>query len=96
MRIGLNAGIPQLPDPQQPSTKSGSPAVGGSSELSAGSAKFSWDESRAQSLSAAAGELPEVRQERVAALAQRVSSGTYAVTAEQTAEALMAHMNEAA
>jgi flagellar biosynthesis anti-sigma factor FlgM len=95
MRIGLDAGIPQLPDPQQPG-KSGSQAAGGTSDQAAASTKLSWDETRVQSLSAAVAELPEIRQERVAALAQSMRSGTYVVTAEQTAEALMAQMNEAA
>jgi len=94
MRIGLDAPIPQMPDPQQPA-KSGSQAASGSSgDLSASSAKLSWDQGRIQGLSAAVSQLPEIRQERVAALAQSVQNGTYAVNARQTAEALMAHMGK--
>jgi len=95
MRIGLGGGVPQLPDSQQ-SGKSGLAAPAKGSEVSAGSAKLSWDEARVQRLSAAVAELPEIRHERVAALAQSVRSGTYAVTAEQTAQAVMAHANRSA
>jgi len=35
---------------------------------------------------------PEIRQAKVAALAQKIQGGTYAVTSEQTAEVLISQM----
>ncbi len=96
MRIGLDTGIAALPDAQQPSKSGSAAAASGNSDPSAGNAKFSWDESRVRSLSTAVAELPEIRQERVAALAESVRNGTYAVTAGQTAEALITHARRAA
>ena len=61
-------------------------------ELAADVANPSADYVRAQTLAATLSQLPEVRREKVAALAEMVHSGNYAVTPEQTAEALLAHM----
>ncbi len=49
-----------------------------------------------QTLNATASALPEIRQEKVAALAEMVRNGTYRVTAEQTAGALISQMRPVA
>lgn len=93
MRIDLNLGISPTADSAKPvkaDVASGSGAK--SSDLAADVANPSADYARAQVLTATLSQLPDVREERVAALAEMVQSGTYAVSSEQTAEALMAHM----
>lgn len=94
MRIGLDTRIPEMPDPQQPASSGAQVASGSAGDLTAGSAKLSWDQGRIQALSEAVSQLPDIRQERIAALAQMVQSGSYTVNAEQTAEAVMAHMGD--
>ena len=97
MRIDLNAGVPPTPDSGS-AGKSGArttPGVG-SGEPGADVAHLSADPARVQALAAAVSQLPEIRQERVTALAESLRSRTYEVTAQQTAGALMAHMVPAA
>ncbi|HYA25982.1 MAG TPA: flagellar biosynthesis anti-sigma factor FlgM [Terriglobales bacterium] len=93
MRIDLNLSIGQTPDSGKPG-KPDLPSGAGSktSDLAADVANPSADYVRAQALAATLSQLPEVRQEKVAALAEMVRSGNYAVTPEQTSEALLAHM----
>lgn len=90
MRIDLNANVGQMPD-AGPAGKAGSRAVSntGSSLLGADSAQLSTDQVKLQALSAAVLQLPEVRQEKVATLAEQVQKRTYPLSAEQTAEALL-------
>jgi anti-sigma28 factor (negative regulator of flagellin synthesis) len=45
-----------------------------------------------QALAAQVNELPEIRQEKVAALGRAVQSGNYQVTPEQTADALLSEL----
>jgi anti-sigma28 factor (negative regulator of flagellin synthesis) len=97
MRIDLGVGMNQPTD----SARAGdvqTPSGGGQSnaELAADVAKPSADYVRAKALTATLSQLPEVRQERVAALAELVRGGNYAVSSEQTAEALMTHLSERA
>jgi len=93
MRIDLNPNISQTPDAAE-STKAGLQSSSGAvpGELAADVARLSPDYVRAQALTAAVSQLPEVRQDKVAALTQLVRSGHYAVSPEQTAEALLSHM----
>jgi len=94
MRIDNNARIPDAPEPGQ--AKSSSPAVAGSgSGLASDTAKLSIGQSAVQTLAAKVSDVPEVRQERVAALARAVRDGSYQVAPEQTAEALIVHMMQA-
>jgi flagellar biosynthesis anti-sigma factor FlgM len=92
MRIDLNAIIPEAPDPGQ-STKSGAQAASGNSGakgLAVGdTAKLSQDQGRVPDLASQVAQLPEIRQERVAALQRAIEAGSYRVTAEQAAEALI-------
>jgi anti-sigma28 factor (negative regulator of flagellin synthesis) len=50
------------------------------------------DQGRVQALVAEVNHLPEVRQEKVAALSRVISQGNYRVTPQQTAEALLTQM----
>lgn len=89
MRIDLNSGIGQTPDLAEPSKSSRSSSTAPESgAMPSDVAKLSSDYVKVQALAAAIGELPEIRQDKVAALAESIRSGTYAVSAEQTAEAL--------
>ena len=92
MRIDLNAIIPEAPDPGQ-STKSGSRVVSNSSSgegLAAGdTARLSQDQGRVQALDSQVNQLPEIRQDKVAALQRAIEGDSYRVTPEQAAEALL-------
>jgi flagellar biosynthesis anti-sigma factor FlgM len=95
MRIDLNAGIPEAPDPGQ-STKSGSrvPSSTSSGEGLGGgdTAKLSQDQGRVQQLASQVNQLPEIRQEKVAALQRAIEEGSYRGTPGQAAEALLSAM----
>lgn len=90
MRIDLNAPIPEAPNPGQ-STKS--QAASGSSNADAVSgrdtAKLSQDQGKVQELASQVNQMPEIRQDKVAALQRAIGGGTYSVTSEQSAEALI-------
>jgi len=92
MRIDLNTRIPQLEDSgQSASTARNAPGsvAGGRAE---DSAELSSAQGRVSALATAANQLPEIRQDKVAALAKVIAQGTYAVTPEQTAAALFSAM----
>lgn len=93
MRIHSNINIPQTPDAGQP-VRSGARAASGttSGALVADTTKLSSGQANVPALAAAVNQLPEIRQERVAALAQQVHGGTYTPQPERSAEALMSHM----
>ncbi len=61
-------------------------------ELGGDTAQLSLDQARVQSLAAQVNALPEVRQEKVAALGQAVRDGRYQISPEQTAEAVISEM----
>jgi flagellar biosynthesis anti-sigma factor FlgM len=90
MRIDLDANVGQTPDAGQ-AGKAGSRAVSGAASAvpNADSTQLSSDQVKMQALSAAVLQLPEIRQEKVAALAEQVQTGNYQVSAQQTAEALL-------
>jgi flagellar biosynthesis anti-sigma factor FlgM len=91
MRIDLNA-IPEAPD-SDPSSKSGGPGAsanaGSASLTGADTAQLSQDAGKVQELASQVNQLPEIRQDKVAALQQAIKEGSYTVTAGQSAEALM-------
>jgi flagellar biosynthesis anti-sigma factor FlgM len=95
MRIDLNTIIPEAPDPGQ-SAKSASQAASGtaSADGRAGgdTATLSQSQGRVQQLAAQAIQLPEIRQDKVAALQRAIQAGSYQVTPGQTAGALIAAM----
>jgi|SRR5580704_15676182 negative regulator of flagellin synthesis FlgM len=90
MRIDLTANVGQTPDAGE-AGKAGSRAVSGAGSAvpEGDSTQLSTDQAKLQALSAAVLQLPEIRQDKVAALAEQVQSGNYRVTAQQTAEALL-------
>ena len=92
MRIDLNALIPEAPDPGQ-SAKSGSQVASGNSSVEALSggdtARLSQDQGRVGELALQVNQLPEIRQDKVAALQRAIEDGSYGVTAGQSAEALL-------
>ena len=91
MRIDLNPIVPEAPDAAQ-SAKSGSQPASGSASATAhigvDTAKLSPDQARVQQLASQVSQLPEIRQDKVAALQRAVQAGTYQVTPAQTAGAL--------
>jgi flagellar biosynthesis anti-sigma factor FlgM len=95
MRIDLNAIIPEAPDPGQ-SAKTGSQVASGTSSaggLGGGdTAKLSQDQGRVQEFASQVNQLPEIRQDKVAALQRAIGEGSYQVTPEQAAEALISAM----
>jgi len=94
MRIDLNAIIPEAPDPGQ-SAKSGSQVASGSSSAGLGggdTAKLSQDQGKVQELASQVNQLPEIRQDKVAALQRAIQDGGYQVTPSQAAEALISAM----
>lgn len=90
MRIDLNANVGPTLDTGG-AGKAGSRAVSGagSAAVEGDRMQLSTDQVRVQTLSAAVLQLPEIRQEKVAALAEQVQKGSYPVSAEPTAEALL-------
>jgi flagellar biosynthesis anti-sigma factor FlgM len=92
MRIDLNAIIPEAPDPGQ-STKPGrqvaSPSLGPEGVSGGDSARLSQDQGRIRDLASQVNQLPEIRQEKVAALQRAIEQGSYRVTPGQSAEALI-------
>jgi flagellar biosynthesis anti-sigma factor FlgM len=94
MRIDPEARIPQA----QHRVNSGKTVSSGAAEAldrsGAGndSATLSVDQAKVQALASAVYQLPEIRQEKVAALSRSIREGNYHVTPEQTAEALVSQM----
>jgi negative regulator of flagellin synthesis FlgM len=82
-----------IPENLQPGKvgRSGSPSQrSSSSAVSPGQdqAQLSADSSKVQQLQAALSQVPEVRQERVNALSQAVSSGNYQISDQQLSDAI--------
>jgi flagellar biosynthesis anti-sigma factor FlgM len=90
MRIDLNTDVGQVADAGQ-TAKSGSRAASaaGNAKAETDSTQLSTDQVKVQALSTAVLQLPEIRQQKVAALAEQVQKGTYQVAAQQTAEVLL-------
>ncbi len=94
MRIDLNAIVREAPDPGK-STKSGSQVGSGSSIPGLGggdTAELSANQGRVQDLVSQVNQLPEIRQDKVAALQRAIGEGSYQVTPGQAAEALISAM----
>ena len=92
MRIDLNSGVQQARDLAETTNSirlsTDAPTAANSGDVTT----FSSDYGRAETLSAIATQQPEIRQNRVAALSAAIHDGTYSVSPEQTAEALLAYM----
>jgi flagellar biosynthesis anti-sigma factor FlgM len=90
MRIDLNANVGQTPDAGPAGRADSRVASSTGGPVREGDfAQLSTDQVKVRALSTAVLQLPEIRQDRVATLAEQVQNGTYQVTAQQTAEALL-------
>jgi flagellar biosynthesis anti-sigma factor FlgM len=93
MRIDLNLKTPETSDPAQ-TAKSGA-GVGsgmGSVRQADDTTVLSPDQSRVRALAAQLNGLPEIRQEKVAALGRAVQSGIYQIKPQDTADALLSQL----
>jgi len=68
------------------------PATSGSPALGSDTAQLSTDQARVQALAVQASALPEIRQDKVDALRRVVRDGSYRVSPEQTAEAMLSEI----
>jgi negative regulator of flagellin synthesis FlgM len=98
MRIDPNQGAPSLSEssrsaqPQQSPANKGNGVTAGGSALGEDQAQLSGTHVQIQALTAQALQFPEVRQEKVNALRQVVSNGTYQPGSKQMADAVFSHM----
>jgi len=91
MRIDLNSEL--LPSESTQSVKTGAAAM--ASAPSGEAAEPSSQPLSAAALMAAVSQFPEVRQEKVAALAEQLRAGTYDLSPQKTAEAMLAQIRAA-
>jgi negative regulator of flagellin synthesis FlgM len=94
MRIDLNTKSTELPDANQvaKTASQSAPETASGKAPSIDTTRLSIAQGRVQALAAQVNKLPDVRQEKVAALGRAVQSGTYQVTPEQTADALLSEL----
>jgi len=97
MRVDSNGSVGQTVE----TGVSGQPRVrtvgeAGTAAAEADKAELSNDPARVETLSQTVLQLPEVRQEKVQALAAQVQNGSYQVAPQQTAEALLSELTRAA
>jgi len=92
MRVDLNPGTQPAPETNHSHPQSASKGLGGIQGFGEDQAQLSGSHAQVGALAAQAAQLPEVRQERVAALRQAVAGGSYRPQPEKTAGALVAHM----
>lgn len=94
MRIDLNANLLGAPEATRPNKSSSRTNAASASRDVRGNdvAERSPDQVRLRSLESRVLSLPEIRQEKVEALGRAVGDGSYEVTPEQTAEAMVSAM----
>jgi anti-sigma28 factor (negative regulator of flagellin synthesis) len=93
MRIDLNTRVPDIPrSGKSARTDSASPANSMAGELAPHEARLSLH-ARVQALEAGVRGLPEVRQDKVAALQRATRDGTYNASAGQIAEAIFRELS---
>jgi flagellar biosynthesis anti-sigma factor FlgM len=90
MRIGLNTPDPQTISTEKPSTSSSS-ANGAISTNQKYEDAFSGDSVTLSSLAKGALDTPEIRQDKVDSLRQRISSGQYELDPKSIADAMLAN-----
>ncbi|MGA8151778.1 MAG: flagellar biosynthesis anti-sigma factor FlgM [Terriglobales bacterium] len=93
MRIQSDINVPQALGTGE-AAQSGARTAPGSNggALAPDTSNLSSSGANVLALATVANQLPEIRQEKVAALAQQVRGGAYSPQAERSAEALMSHM----
>jgi flagellar biosynthesis anti-sigma factor FlgM len=94
MRIDSNHGPQSAPETERANAQSGAVASSssGASALGEDQAQLSEAHTQVAALAAQAAQLPEVREEKVQALRQAVSSGHYDASAEKVAGALLTYL----
>ncbi len=90
MKIDAPLTFPQQVEPQRVGTTGSSPAKNqaGTVALTPDSAQLSVDGGKVQQLKAGLAAVPDVRQDRVAALQKAIASGSYNVSGQQIAQAM--------
>jgi len=90
MKIDMPLTFPQQVEPQRVGTSGASPSQNqeGTAALSPDLAQFSVDGGKVQQLKSNLAAVPDVRQDRVAALQQAIASGSYNVSGQQIAQAM--------
>jgi len=94
MQVNLNPRSPEAQDvaqSAQTAARAGA-AAGSGTSVAEDKAQLSSDQARVQSLAAQVNNAPEIRQEKVEALRRVIREGSYQVTPEQTAEAMLSDM----
>jgi flagellar biosynthesis anti-sigma factor FlgM len=93
MRIDPNARSAETPAAGQTAASNQRAAVAPAGAGPAGdTAQLSLDQVRVQALAIQVNALPEVRQEKVAALGRAIRQGSYQVSPQQTADAMIAEL----
>ena len=94
MRIDPNTRAEQAQDLAKANPSNAQAAIAAQSERTSGAdtAEISPDQVRVQSLAAQVNALPEIRQNKVEALGRAIREGTYQVSAEQTAAAMLSEL----
>jgi len=95
MRIDPNARLAATPDSGESAKSAAKTAhpLPGAEALGTDRAELSIDQARVHALAAQVNSLPEVRQEKVAALARALRNGEYKVSPEQTADAMLSEIS---
>ena len=90
MKIDAPLNFPQQVGPQRVGTSGSSPSqnAGEKVDLSPDQAQFSAGVEKVQQLKTDLDGVPDIRQDRVAALQQAIASGTYNVSSQQIAQAM--------
>ena len=90
MKIDAPLTVPQQAEPQRVGTTASPPAEkqSGTAALTPDSAHLSVDGGKVQQLKTDLAPVPDVRQDRVAALQKAISSGSYNVSGQQIAQAM--------
>ena len=94
MKIDMPLAFPQQAEPQRVGTAGSSQSQNqeGVSALSPDLAQFSVDGGKVQQLKGNLAAVPDVRQDRVAALQQAIASGNYNVSGQQIALAMFSDL----
>ncbi len=96
MRIDLGTSLQQTLDPAGSANSTRTSSQSKATDLAAAVTKLSPEYEKVQSLAASVSQVPEMRQERVAALSESIRTGNYEVSSKQTAEALLSYMSSTA
>jgi len=94
MKIDMPLTFPQQVEPQRVGTAGASSSQNqeGASALSPDVAQFSVDSEKVEQLKGNLAAVPDLRQDRVAALQQAIASGSYNVSGKQIAQAMSADL----